>query len=169
MGSRFKDLGAEEVDGHMLATRIRQNGRNVSWSLAAYQISPDFRTEVGFVRRRDIPTVTSEFGYRFWPESWIISWGPTIDYGQNYNYDELLQDENLGLGINFNFARNIRFSYRVDAGTVFFVGYDDHFQQADLIEGDRDGDGLEEQLFFTTGHRRTNRAMFVKLQYLLRY
>ena len=282
VGSRFKDLGAEEVDGHMLATRIRQNGRNVSWSLAAYQISPDFRTEVGFVRRRDIRTVTSEFGYRFWPESWIISWGPTIDYGQNYNYDELLQDENLGLGINFNFARNIRFSsdlnwdmerfaginfrknqlsmranfntnrsysfgggfstgdeifflgpflghefswnlsgtvrpldrlnaslrferrrfadpannvdeelfdvrifratanlqftdplgmrnimdfnsqaetvdfnilfnYRVDAGTVFFVGYDDHFQQADLIEGDRDGDGLEEQLFFTTG------------------
>ena len=38
---------------------------------------------------------------------------------------------------------NILFNYRVDAGTVFFIGYDDHFQQADLIEGDRDRDRLE--------------------------
>ncbi len=299
VGSRSKDLGTEEVDGHMLATRIRQNGRNISWALSAYQISPNFRTEVGFVRRRNMRTVAGEFGYRFWPESWVINWGPTIDYGQNYDYDQVLQDENLALGINFNFARNISFSsdfnqdmerfggvnfrknrlsmrarvntnrsysfggsfatgdeifflgpflgheftwrlngtvrpldrlnanlsferrrftdpannneelfdvrifrattnlqftdrlgmrnimefnsqaetidfnvlfnYRINAGTVFFVGYDDHFQQADLIEGDRDGDGLEEQIFFTTGQRRTNRAVFVKLQYLLRY
>ena len=57
----------------------------------------------------------------------------------------------------------------MNAGTVFYLGYDDHFRQADLIEGDRDGDGIEEQLFFTTGQRRTNRAFFLKLQYLFRY
>ena len=64
---------------------------------------------------------------------------------------------------------NLLVTYRIDAGTVFFVGYDDHYQQADLIEGDRDGDGFNEQLFFTQKLRRTNRAIFVKLQYLLRY
>ena len=64
---------------------------------------------------------------------------------------------------------NLLATYRIDAGTVFFVGYDDHYQQADLIEGDRDGDGFNEQLFFTENLRRTNRAVFVKLQYLLRY
>ena len=64
---------------------------------------------------------------------------------------------------------NVLFNYQVDAGTVFYLGYDDHFQQADLIEGDRDGDRLEEQLFFTTGQRRTSRALFIKLQSLLRY
>ena len=57
----------------------------------------------------------------------------------------------------------------MNSGTVLYAGYDDHFQQADLIEGDRDGDGIEEQLFFRTGKRRTNRAFFVKMQYLLRY
>ena len=67
------------------------------------------------------------------------------------------------------FDFNVLFNYRVNAGTVFFVGYDDHFQQADLIEGDRDGDGFEEQIFYTTGKRPTSRAIFVKLQYLLRY
>jgi hypothetical protein len=67
------------------------------------------------------------------------------------------------------FDINVLFNYRVNAGTVFFIGYDDHYQQADLIEGDRDGDGLQEQLFYTRGLRRTNRAIFIKLQYLLRY
>ena len=64
---------------------------------------------------------------------------------------------------------NLLATYRINAGTVFFVGYDDHYQQADLIEGDVDGNGIDEQLFFTKDLRRTNRAIFVKLQYLLRY
>ena len=299
VSSRYKGLGGEQAGGHMLSTGIRQSGRNVSWSLSAYEISPEFDTDVGFVRRTDIRNVTGNLGYRFWPESWVINWGPSISYGQNHDFDGTLQDENLGLRINFSFARNITlysninrdmerfgginfrknqffvgghvntsrsysfggnfsvgdeiyflgsflghqvnwsvngtvrpldrlnsnlsfqrrrftdpsngdeelfdvrifrattnfqftdrlgmrnitefnsrdetfdfnilFNYRMNAGTVIYVGYDDHFQQADLIEGDRDGDGFEEQLFYTTGKRRTNRAIFVKLQYLFRY
>ena len=64
---------------------------------------------------------------------------------------------------------NVLFNYRVNAGTVVYVGYDDHYQQADLIEGDRDGDGFEEQLYFARSLRRTNRAIFAKFQYLIRY
>jgi hypothetical protein len=64
---------------------------------------------------------------------------------------------------------NLLATYRVDAGTVFFLGYDDHYQQADLIQGDLQGNGINEQLFFRGNLQRTNRAMFVKLQYLLRY
>ena len=67
------------------------------------------------------------------------------------------------------FDFNVLVNYRLNAGTVFYAGYDDHYQQADLIEGDRDGDGVDDQLFFTDRLRRTNRAIFVKLQYLLRY
>jgi hypothetical protein len=71
------------------------------------------------------------------------------------------QDETLDM--------NVLFNYRVNSGTVFYLGYDDHYQQADLIEGDMDGDGADEQLFFTNGLRRTNRAIFAKFQYLIRY
>ena len=299
VASRLRAPGGEVSEGHMVSTRLRQNGRNLSWSLSAYQISPDFETEVGFVRRRDIRTVAGELGHRFWPESWLINWGPTLNYGRNYDCGEVLQDENLALGVSFNFARSISFSstlnwdmeryqdidfrkrgfsirtnvnssrsysfggglsvgdevffegpflgsqtrwnvsgtvrpldrlnsslrfervrftdpgdngreifeidivrattnlqitdrlglrniteinsrsetldvnllfnYRVNAGTVIYAGYDDHLMRADLIEGDGDGDGLEEQLYFTTGKKRTNRAFFVKFQYLLRY
>ncbi len=67
------------------------------------------------------------------------------------------------------FDFNLLLNYRVNAGTVFYLGYDDHYRQANLIEADRDGDGIEDQLFYSDGLRRTNRAIFVKLQYLLRY
>jgi hypothetical protein len=46
------------------------------------------------------------------------------------------------------------------SGTVFFLGYDDHYQQADRIE-----------TALLPGRRfeRTNRAFFAKFSYLLRY
>ena len=70
-------------------------------------------------------------------------------------------DRRLGL--------NLLFTYRVNAGTVFFVGYDDRYQQADRIERDTDGDGLDDRFFFSEDLRRTNRAVFTKVQYLFRY
>ena len=66
---------------------------------------------------------------------------------------------------------NVLASYRVNAGTVFYIGYDDRYQQGDLILGnDLDGDGLDDYLFPTvTTLQRTNRAFFTKFQYLFRY
>ena len=294
-----QESGAEEEGGNMLTARWVRSGRNVDWDLFFYQISPDLDTDVGFVRRTDQRRASTALGYRFWPETWLINWGPRVTYMRNYTFDDVLQDEEFRLSTEFQFARNInisgtfsnglerflgtdfemtrfsfrgrvntsrtyqlganfstgdqvRFSdtpflghgrswglnatllpisrlqtrlnlntsrltdprdntgvfdvkilrartdiqftdrlalrnilefntldetvdfnvllnYRVNAGTVFYVGYDDHYRQADLIEGDRDGDGIDDQLFFSNELRRTNRAIFVKLQYLLRY
>ena len=55
---------------------------------------------------------------------------------------------------------NVLVSYRVNAGTVFFVGYDDHYRQ---------GNQIDEQMFPTMAMLRTNRAVFTKLQFLFRY
>ncbi len=57
-------------------------------------------------------------------------------------------------------AANLLFTYRVNAGTVFFVGYDDHYQQGHLIDN---------TLFQTSEFQQTNRAFFTKLSYLFRY
>ncbi len=298
-GTRHKSPGGAEVSGNFLGTRINGNGRHVTWSAWAYQISPDFRTDVGFVRRRDQRDFQGSLGYRFWPESWIINWGPNIRYNRTYDFDGVLQDENVNARVNFSFSRsislnggyssnlerfgginfrqntvsmggrvntsrsysfganfsmgdqiyflapslghqvnwsvngsvrptdglqtnvsfnsrrltdplngdaelfdvsivraqttlqiterlglrniteyrtdnktldfNVLFNYRVNAGTVVYVGYDDHYQQADLILGDSDGDGFEEQLYFAGDLQRTSRAIFAKFQYLIRY
>ena len=45
---------------------------------------------------------------------------------------------------------------------MFYFGYDDDYRQADQLGGDRNGDGIDEQLFFASELRRTNRAIFTK-------
>ncbi len=62
--------------------------------------------------------------------------------------------------LNRTLGANVLFTYRVNAGTVFFVGYDDHYRQGSLID---------EARFPTTALRQTNRAFFTKLSYLFRY
>ena len=65
---------------------------------------------------------------------------------------------------------NVLFTYRVNSGTVFFIGYDDRYQQGDLIL-DTNNDPLYDRnpRFFTTDLVRTNRAFFTKISYLFRY
>jgi len=55
---------------------------------------------------------------------------------------------------------NILGTYRVNAGTVFFVGYDARYDQ---------GNRFNEQLFPSSRLLRTNHAIFMKLQYLFRF
>ena len=55
---------------------------------------------------------------------------------------------------------NLLLTYRVNSGTVFYVGYDGHYQQEDRLDPLR---------YFTQRYRRTNRAIFMKVSYLFRY
>jgi len=47
----------------------------------------------------------------------------------------------------------------VNSGTVFYVGYDDRYKE---------GPAINANLFSDPSYQRTNRAFFVKLQYLFR-
>ena len=61
--------------------------------------------------------------------------------------------------LNRTLLVNLVGTYRVNAGTVFFVGYDDRYRGDASLTG-RTG--------FDTGRQRTSRAIFAKLQYLYR-
>jgi hypothetical protein len=293
--------GAEAATGHLLDVDFRKNGRNLSYFWANFAVSPDFQTDTGFVRRVDQRRSFGNVEYRWWPQHWIINWGPQVEYGRTYDYQGVLHDENRQARVEAQFANNIRVdggvsrdlerfagvdftktryfvgggisasryyqinvgfnngdeifydeaapflgresglrvnatlrpipsvqtrvsldtsrfvdsaaggaeifdvnvwraqvsyqattrlafrtigqydtdrrtldvnllaTYRVNAGTVFYAGYDDHHRQADHIRGDPDGDGIDQPLFASSRLRRTNRAVFVKLQYLFRY
>ncbi|HVH26038.1 MAG TPA: DUF5916 domain-containing protein [Vicinamibacterales bacterium] len=66
---------------------------------------------------------------------------------------------NTGAGSNHTLFENILLTYRVNSGTVFYFGYDDRFKEANAINA---------QLFSDPAYKRTNRAIFTKLQYLFR-
>ena len=119
-----KELDAPEESGHMLTARWVRGGRHVNWDLFLYEISPDLDTDVGFVRRADVRQGSAELGYRFWPETWLISWGPHVGYIRNYDFDGVLQDENLGFSTEFQFAKNINLSGTVTRDMERFLGTD---------------------------------------------
>jgi len=294
--SQHRDEAGNERDGPALGAFLGHTGRNFTASTFFGRTDPDFRTDVGFVRRVDQQRNFTNIGYRWWPEHWIINWGPTANYQLSFNHAGIREDEVMGGGVNFEFAKNIRthikadqtlerfgginfhkttyhvsaststnrlftlrgsftagdeiyfdpenpylgrtkqtrlstvlrptprltsqldlntsrftdirvgakevfhvkilralstftftdrmlvrniteynsfsrklglnilLNYRLNALTVFYVGYDDHYRQADLIP-----DLMDDEFFPATAFRRTNRAVFMKLQYLFRY
>jgi hypothetical protein len=66
---------------------------------------------------------------------------------------------NTGEGSKHTLFQNILVTYRVNSGTVFFVGYDDRFKE---------GNAINSTLYTDPNYRRTNRAIFTKIQYLFR-
>ena len=85
----------------------RHNGRNLSYTFGAGVTDPDFRDQAGFVRRVNEKQSFSFLSYRWWPETWLINWGPRTSYRRNYDFDHTLQDESAGAGLDFTFARSV--------------------------------------------------------------
>ena len=117
-----RDLDALETSGRMFDVELTSQGRNLNYSVSGYTIDPEFNTSVGFVRRRNIKFVASSVGYRWWPENWLINWGPTVGYSRNWNFEDVLEDEMARVGVNFSFARNIRFNASVNREMERFGG-----------------------------------------------
>ena len=111
-------------DGYAMDFGLRKRGRNLSYSIDSFALSPDFRTDVGFVRRTDQRETEARLDYLWWPQSWVISWGPEFRYGRNYNFDGVLADENLRAGVSANFAKNVRYSFDLDQDMERFYGMD---------------------------------------------
>ena len=117
-----RDLDLLDTSGNMFDVGMRSQGRNLNFFVAGYTIDPEFNTDVGFVRRRDIKAITSRLGYRWWPEHWLINWGPEASYGRNYSFEDTLEDETARVGVNFSFARNIRVDASVNRDMERFAG-----------------------------------------------
>ena len=111
-------------DGYALDFGFRKRGRNLSYSIDSFALSPDFRTDVGFVRRTDQRETQARLEYEWWPQSWVISWGPEVRYGRNYNFDQVLEDEQFRASVSANFAKNIRYSFDVDQDMERYYGID---------------------------------------------
>jgi len=102
-----RDAAGVQRKGYFYDFNLRKAGRNVSYSLISNAISPDLRTDVGFVRRTDQRQSLGNIAYRWWPEKWLISWAPRLNHMRNYQFDGTLQEEANGATVNFVFARNI--------------------------------------------------------------
>ena len=120
--ARNRDLDLIDTSGNMFNLELQSQGRNLNYFLGSYAIDPDFETDTGFVRRRDIRAVGSNIGYRWWPESWLINWGPSFSYSRNWNFEDVLEDEMAQANVNLSFAKNIGFGIGVNRDMERFGG-----------------------------------------------
>ena len=117
-----RDLDGVDSRGTLFDVNYRLQGRHWNIFNGTYLLSPDFQTHVGFVQRTDQQRNVTTLGYRFWPESWVINWGPSVTYGRNWNFDDVLEDEQFEARLNTTFANNISASVSVSRDMERFLG-----------------------------------------------
>ena len=121
-----RDLDGVDSRGTLFDVNYRLNGRHWNIFNGTYLLSPDFRTDIGFVQRTDQQRNVTTLGYRFWPETWVINWGPSITYGRNWNFDDVLEDEQFEARLNTTFANNIAGSISVTRDMERYLGVNFH-------------------------------------------
>ena len=122
--SQDRDESGVERTGPMLGAMVAHEGRHLQARVFGARIDPDFRTDVGFLQRVDQQLGSATVGYRWWPESWLISWGPTLDYQLSYTHAGIREDETIDAGLNFDFSRNINVSGNAIQAHERFGGVD---------------------------------------------
>jgi TolB-like protein len=119
-----RDEDGVERSGGALGSMFRHNDRNLSLTAYQWHIGPDFRNQSGFVRRTDERRGSLNIAYRWWPENWIVNWGPRVNYERNYDFSGTLQDEVAGGGFDFTFARSISVGLGTERNMERFGGID---------------------------------------------
>ena len=112
IGYRFykseQDAGGVHKSGWATEGTVRQNSRNLNWGAVTTWMSPEFASQLSFVRR--VNTIENRYNvsYRWWPETWIRNWGPAYNFGWLHDYDKVLQNRtDWNPSVSFTFAKNI--------------------------------------------------------------
>jgi hypothetical protein len=105
--SYTRDEQGVERSGPAWGTFFQHNGRSLRFNSFVGSTDPDFRTDAGFVRRVDTQRTFNNLSYRWWPQHWIINWGPQFFYERSYNFAGELEDEIVTAGLNVDFTRSI--------------------------------------------------------------
>ena len=72
-----------------------KEGGRFGYRSQSHLVDPDFSTDVGFVRRTDQRGTRGGASYRWYPESWIVNWGPTLSYDYLWDYESILQERGM--------------------------------------------------------------------------
>ena len=107
VGSETRSEEYGFLQGPAFEADFTRQGRNLSYGAAYGSIDPEFWTETGFLPRWNLRQTTANVGYRWWPESALLTWGPTVNYLRLYDHAGVLQDEQIQGMASFSFRGNI--------------------------------------------------------------
>ena len=93
--------------GRAIEADFSKEGRNLSYNLAHSSIDRDFATGTGFLPRVDLRQTSGTVSYRWWPESTLMTWGPSVTYLRLHDHAGMLQDEQIQGMASFSFRNNM--------------------------------------------------------------
>ena len=108
--TRHLDARGVRRNGHMSDIGFLKMGRSFGFALAENTISPDYRNDTGFQARTNFRRLFTNVSYRWWPQSWVINWGPRIAHNRLYDFNGVLNDQDTTLTMQAALARNITLS-----------------------------------------------------------
>ncbi len=106
-GSETRDAELGALSGSAVEADFAKQGRNLSYNVAYSSIDPGFHTNSGFLPRVDLQQTSGTVSYRWWPESNLMTWGPSATYLRLYDHAGVLQDEQLQGMASFSFRNNM--------------------------------------------------------------
>ena len=106
-GSETRDADLGALSGAAVEADFSKQGRNLSYNVAYSSIDPGFHTNTGFLPRVDLQQTSGTVSYRWWPESNLMTWGPSATYLRLYDHAGVLQDEQLQGMASFSFRNNM--------------------------------------------------------------
>ena len=110
------------LDGRGYLAELARDGRNLDWLTRYTDLSPDFRSQLGHVKRVDIRQVEQEVKYRWRPKHGVVTkYGPTVSGLYNTDHEGRLQDWSAYGEFKIDFTRN----------TSFKVGHTESFERFD--------------------------------------
>ena len=128
VGSETQSAEYGFLRGPAFEADFTRQGRNLSYGAAYGSIDPEFWTETGFLPRWNLRQATANVGYRWWPESTLITWGPTVNYLRLYDHAGVLQDEQIQGMASFQFRHNISVTANVNRDL-------ERFEEVDFRKG----------------------------------
>lgn len=101
--SSTRTLDGEKQAGPAYNAYLYRQGRQFNYEAEYRDISPNFNTETGFVRRTDVRTINQEISYQFRPEKKLISWGPRVFTDHTWDHQGTRLDATVGLSMRWQF------------------------------------------------------------------
>ncbi len=109
--SETHEAGRRPVSGPASYARLEHTGRHFRYFTRYLDLSPDFGSELGYIRRVDIRQAELYAGYQWWPEHGrVLSFRPDMAALVNWDHKGRVQDWSAGAGFLIEFPRQTRFS-----------------------------------------------------------
>jgi hypothetical protein len=123
MKSETQESDGRRDSGPAYLGQLSYGGRHFTYSIGYTDVSPSFRSQLGFVKRVDLRTLSQHAGYLRYPAGKrLLSFGPSLTASAVWNPQRQLQDWNVYPAFALNFARQTALEFSHSQSQEMFAG-----------------------------------------------